>query len=63
MAPPGGNKDIIPPELIEIIPINGSTQFKGGRVELKFSEYLDENSLKNAIKIFPLLSNEMLFYN
>tara|TARA_B100000287_G_scaffold416714_1_gene451716 strand:- start:369 stop:1949 length:1581 start_codon:yes stop_codon:yes gene_type:complete len=57
MAPPGGDKDIIPPELIEIIPPNGSTQFKGGRVELKFSEYLDENSLKNAIKIFPLLSN------
>ena len=57
MAPPGGDKDTIPPELVEIIPPSGSTQFKGGQVELKFSEYLDENSIKNAVKIFPLLSS------
>tara|TARA_Y100000591_G_scaffold16485_1_gene12395 strand:- start:65 stop:1645 length:1581 start_codon:yes stop_codon:yes gene_type:complete len=63
MAPPGGDKDIIPPELIEVIPKDGSTKFKGGRVELKFSEYLDENSIKNSIKIFPLLSkNPVITY-
>ena len=45
MAPPGGDKDVIPPELIEVIPADGSTKFEGGRVELKFSEYLDVNSI------------------
>ena len=61
MAPPGGDKDVIPPELIEVIPADGSTKFEGGRVELKFSEYLDENSIKNSIKIFPLLSKNPVF--
>ena len=57
MAPPGGDKDITPPGIVEILPPNGSTQFRGGRVELKFSEYLDENSIKKSINIFPLLQN------
>ena len=43
MAPPGGDKDVIPPELIEVIPKDGSTKFKSGRVELIFSEYLPLN--------------------
>ena len=42
MSPPGGPKDETPPELIEVTPPNGTTYFKGGRVELLFSEYIDE---------------------
>ena len=45
MSPPGGPKDETPPELIEVIPPDGTTNFKGGRVELLFSEYLDGNNL------------------
>ena len=44
MSPPGGPKDETPPELIEVTPPNGTTHFKGGRVELLFSEYIDENA-------------------
>ena len=54
-APPGGPKDIIPPELIHAVPTNGSVYFKGGQVELIFSEYLQENSVHNAIRIQPSL--------
>ena len=54
-APPGGPKDIIPPELVHAVPTNGSIYFKGGRVELVFSEYLQENSVHNAIRIQPSL--------
>ena len=54
-APPGGPKDIIPPKLVHAVPANGSIYFTGGRVELVFSEYLQENSVHNAIRIQPSL--------
>ena len=54
-APPGGPKDIIPPKLVHAVPANGSIYFTGGRVELVFSEYLQENSVYNAIRIQPSL--------
>ena len=54
-APPGGPKDIIPPKLVHAVPANGSVYFTGGRVELVFSEYLQENSVHNAIRIQPSL--------
>ena len=54
-APPGGPKDIIPPKLVHAVPDNGSVYFSGGRVELAFSEYLQESSVHNAIRIQPSL--------
>ena len=54
-APPGGPKDETPPELIETIPANGTVLFEGGRVELIFSEYVDENTINNAIRVLPTL--------
>ncbi|GIT40372.1 MAG: hypothetical protein Ct9H300mP9_2220 [Candidatus Neomarinimicrobiota bacterium] len=54
-APPGGPKDIIPPKLVHAVPANGSIYFTGGRVKLVFSEYLQENSAHNAIRIQPSL--------
>ena len=58
MSPPGGPKDETPPELIEVTPPNGATYFKGGLVELLFSEYIDENTIDRAITILPLLVEE-----
>ncbi|MFL2983644.1 MAG: Ig-like domain-containing protein [Candidatus Neomarinimicrobiota bacterium] len=58
MSPPGGPKDEIPPELIEIIPSDGTTHFRGGVVELVFSEYLDENTVEGAINILPSLEEK-----
>ena len=55
MSPSGGEKDTIPPELIETIPANRSTQFKGGRVELIFSEYLDAKTVDKGIRVLPYL--------
>ena len=56
MAPPGGPKDETPPELVKVTPSDGTTYFKGGKVELLFSEYLDESSIERAITVLPLLS-------
>ena len=58
MSPPGGPKDQTPPELIETFPPNGTTYFKGGRVELLFSEYIEENTVERAIDILPTLKEK-----
>ena len=40
-APEGGPKDETPPQLISSNPESGTLQFKGGKVTLSFSEYID----------------------
>ena len=52
-SPSGGPKDNTPPFLLSSIPKSGSTGFAGGKVELIFSEYLQENSVANSINILP----------
>ena len=52
-SPSGGPKDNIPPILLSSIPESGSTGFVGGKVELIFSEYLQEKSVINSINILP----------
>jgi len=54
-APEGGPKDETPPQLISSNPESGTLQFKGGKVTLSFSEYIDEKSVPNSIKISPRL--------
>jgi len=56
-APEGGPKDETPPQLISSDPESGTLQFKGGKVTLSFSEYIDEKSVSNSIKISPRLED------
>ena len=58
MSPPGGAKDETPPELISTVPKNRATNYNGNQIELIFSEYIDENSIKDAITILPNLEEE-----
>ena len=53
--PKGGPEDTTPPELIASSPEAGMLQFKGGKVILTFSEYIDEKSIESAIQISPVL--------
>jgi len=54
IAPPsGGPDDEIPPKFIGSFPESGSTQFKGGKVILKFSEYIEKKSIGSAISVSP----------
>ncbi len=55
MSPPGGDKDETPPELLSTVPKNKTTNYNGNQIELLFSEYIDENSIKDAITILPKL--------
>jgi hypothetical protein len=54
-TPDGGPKDETPPQFISAMPEAGSLHFKGGKVSIKFSEYISEKSIKNAVKISPHL--------
>jgi len=52
-SPSGGPKDNTPPILLASMPESGTINFEGGKVELMFSEYLLEKSLKNAFTLLP----------
>ena len=58
MSPPGGAKDETPPELVSTVPKDRTTNYNGNQIELIFSEYIDENSIKDAITILPNLEKE-----
>jgi len=57
--PSGGPKDETPPVLIEATPPSETTHFGGGKIQLRFSEYLDETSVERGLQIFPRLSSPM----
>jgi len=65
VSPPrGGPEDKDPPELVASDPEKGSLKFKGGKVKLIFSEYIDEKSINSAIQISPLLDPPVeIIYN
>ncbi len=59
--PPGGPVDDIPPQIIEVFPPSGTTNLKSSKIVLKFSEYMDEASFKNNIKVYPRLEKPLEF--
>ena len=60
ISPPnGGPEDETPPELISSFPESGALLFKGNKIELRFSEFIDESSIANAFTISPTLDDEM----
>lgn len=56
--PPGGKKDEKKPKLAKTVPINGSTQFRGKIVAFTFSEWVDENKLKENLIITPKIAED-----
>lgn len=60
-TPTGGPKDIRPPELLNSIPLNKQTNFKGKSVELIFDEGVKINNPKEEIIISPSPGKEIEF--
>ena len=59
-APPsGGDVDRVPPEVIEIFPDEGTTNFNRDFIEIKFSEYVDKRSVQDAVFISPAIEGEI----
>ncbi len=57
-APTGGEKDIVPPNLLSSIPKHQSTEYKGKIVVLEFDEAIEINNLKKNLIITPDENNE-----
>ena len=56
MSPGGGEVDKIPPEIIEVYPEVGTTNFSDNYFEITFSEYVDKRSVQDAIFISPAIT-------
>jgi hypothetical protein len=52
----GGEKDIIPPQVVEYSPPNLSTNFSGNRFEIEFDEFIQVKSISEQLIVSPLLS-------
>ena len=55
--PPGGPKDTVPPEILDIYPENGTLNFSDNSFEITFSEYVEKLSLLDALFISPEIEN------
>ena len=53
LPPGGGEVDMIPPEVVEIYPADGTINYDDNYFEIEFSEYVDKRSLKDALFISP----------
>ena len=53
VGPQGGPKDETPPKMVKEVPINGSVNYHGNRIEITFDEYLQLNDIVNQVLISP----------
>jgi len=57
VAPTGGKKDSIPPNLVESFPINKTLNFKDKKIELFFDEYVVVDNINQKLIITPEADN------
>ncbi len=57
IAPTGGKKDTISPELIQSIPLNKTLNFKDNKIELFFNEYVVVDNITQKLIITPEADN------
>jgi hypothetical protein len=57
-TPTGGPKDKKPPVLLNAIPKDQSTNFKGRVITLQFNEYIELKNIKQGLLITPSLSED-----
>lgn len=51
--PSGGPPDTTPPKVVETIPEENALFFKDGRIYLKFSEYVEQRTVQEAVFVSP----------
>lgn len=55
VAPTGGDKDIVPPQILLSQPENGMLNYQGKKIELRFDEYFVFSSSSDKLQITPAL--------
>lgn len=61
LPPPGGEIDLIPPEVTAFYPPNETTNYEENYIEIEFSEYVDKRSVREAFFISPSLEGNVDF--
>ncbi len=61
LPPGGGEVDMIPPEVVEIYPLDGTINYDENYFEIEFSEYVDRRSLKDALFISPNIEGRLIY--
>jgi hypothetical protein len=61
IAPGGGEIDKVPPQIIESVPLNGTTNFADDHIEITFDKYVDKRSVQDAIFISPTIQKGLKY--
>lgn len=61
LPPGGGDIDKTPPEIVDVYPANGTTNFNDNHIELEFSEYITKSSLNDVLFISPAINGKLDF--
>lgn len=61
LPPGGGEVDTVPPKIIEVIPDNGTINYKQDFFEITFSKYVDKRSVQEAIFISPTVQKGFVY--
>lgn len=61
LPPGGGEIDKIPPEIINLIPKQGTLNYSDNFFEISFSEYVDKRSVQEALFVSPPLAKNLKF--
>ena len=61
LPPTGGDVDRIPPEIEEVYPADGTTNYDEDYFEIDFSEYVDKRSVREAVFISPFIEGALDF--
>ena len=61
LPPSGGDVDRIPPEIEEVYPAGGTTNYDEDYFEIDFSEYVDKRSVREAVFISPFIEGALDF--
>ena len=56
VPPEGGKKDVIPPELLSITPVDSSLNINITKIELRFDKYMEVQELEKNLQISPFLN-------
>ncbi len=61
IAPGGGEIDRVPPQIIEVAPLNGAVNFSDDHFEITFDKYVDKRSVQDAIFISPTIEKGLKY--
>ncbi len=59
LPPGGGDVDKTPPEIVDVYPADGTTNFSDDHIEIEFSEYITKSSLNEAFFISPAMNGKI----